>query len=107
MEEIVGEIEDEMDEIVAGVRKQPNGSFLIEGSVTIRDLNREFDWNLPDEDYSTVAGLILHEAQMIPEAGQSFRFHGHRFDVVRRQRNQIVLVRVMPLEDEENEEAYG
>lgn len=107
LEEIVGEIEDEMDEIVAGVRKQPNGSFLIEGSVTIRDLNREFDWNLPDEDYSTVAGLILHEAQMIPEAGQSFRFHGHRFDVVRRQRNQIVLVRVMPLEDGESEEAYA
>ncbi len=96
LEEIVGEIEDEMDEIVAGVRKQPNGTFLVEGEVTIRDLNREFEWDLPDEDYSTVAGLVLHEAQMIPEAGQSFHFFGLRFDVVKRQRNQITLVRITP-----------
>lgn len=96
IEEIVGEIEDEMDEIVAGVRKQPNGTYLVDGDVTIRDLNREFEWNLPDEDYSTVAGLILHEAEMIPESGQSFNFFGLRFDVVKRQRNQITLVRIIP-----------
>ena len=94
IEEIVGEIEDEMDEIVAGVRKQPNGTFLVDGDVTIRDLNREFDWDLPDEDYSTIAGLILHEAQIIPDPGQSFNFYGMRFDVVKRQRNQITLVRI-------------
>lgn len=96
LEEIVGEIDDEMDEIVAGVRKQPNGTYLVDGTVTIRDLKREFEWELPDEEYSTLAGLILHEAQMIPDAGQSFTFFGYRFDVVRRQRNQITLIRVTP-----------
>lgn len=96
LEEIVGDIDDEHDVSVAGVRKQPNGSFMIDGTVTIRDLNREFDWRFPDEHYSTLAGLIIFEAQKIPDAGQVFNFHGFRFDVVRRQRNQITLVRVTP-----------
>jgi Mg2+/Co2+ transporter CorB len=64
--------------------------------VTIRDLNREFHWDLPDEDYSTIAGLLIHEAKIIPNAGQSFSFYGFQFDVVKRHRNQITLVRVMP-----------
>ena len=58
------------------------------------------DWGLPDEDYATLAGLILYESQMVPQAGQAFVFHGYRFDVVRRQRNQITLIRVTPLEDD-------
>jgi Mg2+/Co2+ transporter CorB len=95
LEEIVGEIDDEHDETVIGVRKQSNGSYLVDGDVTIRDLNREFEWNLPDdEDYSTLAGLIIHEAQAVPEAGQSFSFYGFLFDIVKRQRNQITLIRV-------------
>ena len=96
IEEIIGEIEDEHDLMVAGVRRQTDGSYLVDGDVTIRDLNREFEWEFPDEDYSTIAGLILHESQMIPEAGQSFTFFGFRFDVVKRQRNQITLVRLIP-----------
>lgn len=104
LEEIVGEIEDETDEMVSGVRKMPNGSYLVEGNVTIRDLDREFEWDLPDEYYSTIAGLILHESQTIPDAGQSFNFYGFKFDVVRRQRNQITLIRVTPLKLEEGEE---
>ena len=96
LEEIVGEIDDEHDISVPGVKKQPNGTYLISGSVTIRDLNREFDWNLPDKNYSTIAGLILHESQSVPEAGQVFSFHSFRFEVMRRQRNQITLIRVTP-----------
>lgn len=97
LEEIVGEIDDEHDEAVVGVRKQMGGSYLVDGDVTIRDLNREFDWELPDdEDYSTVAGLIIHEAQTVPEAGQSFTFYGFRFDIMKRQRNQLGLIRVTP-----------
>ena len=96
IEEIVGEIDDETDITVDGVRKQPNGSYLIDGTVTIRDLKRDFDWDLPDADYSTLAGLILYQAQMIPEPGQSFTFFDFRFDVVKRVRNQITLVRVTP-----------
>ncbi len=95
LEEIVGEIDDEHDEAVAGVRKQSNGTYLIDGQVAIRDLNREFDWDLPDdEDYSTIAGLIIHESQTVPNVGQSFTFYDLNFDIVKRQRNQLTLVRV-------------
>ena len=102
LEEIVGEIDDQHDAVVSGVRRQPNGSYMIDGTVTIRDLNREFEWNLPDHNYSTLAGLVLYEAEKIPEPGQVFNFHGFRFDIVRRQRNQITLVRVVPPKKEES-----
>jgi Mg2+/Co2+ transporter CorB len=94
LEEIVGEIEDEHDFAVEGLRRQPDGSINVDGSVAIRDLNRALDWDLPDDDWVTVAGLIIHEAQMIPEPGQTFIFHGHRFQVLRRQRNQLTALRV-------------
>ncbi|MGH1377670.1 MAG: HlyC/CorC family transporter [Alphaproteobacteria bacterium] len=96
LEEIVGEIDDEHDESMSGVKKLANGSYAVDGSVTIRDLNREFEWGLPDEEYSTIAGLILFESRMVPEINQSFRFHGFQMDIVRKQRNQITLVRVTP-----------
>jgi Mg2+/Co2+ transporter CorB len=97
LEEIVGEIEDEHDlPPVHGLRRQPDGSVLVDGVVTIRDLNRAMDWDLPDDDWVTVAGLVIHEAQTIPEPGQTFIFHGRRFQVVRRKRNQITSIRVSP-----------
>ncbi len=96
LEEIVGEITDEYDIDATAMRPQPDGSYLIEGKVTIRDLNRQFDWNLPDDNYSTLAGLILFESQSIPKIGQQFIFYDFRFEVLRRQRNQITLVRVIP-----------
>ncbi len=96
LEEIVGEIEDEHDTPVEGVRRQPDGSVHVDGAVTIRDLNRAMDWTLPDDDWVTVAGLVIHEAQTIPEPGQTFIFHGHRFQVLRRQRNQITALRISP-----------
>ena len=96
LEEIVGDIRDEHDVLVAGVRPQTDGSYLIDGSVTLRDLNREFDWALPDDQASTLAGYLLHEARTIPETGQRYLFNGFRFDVVRRVRNQLTLVRVTP-----------
>ncbi|MGE0723834.1 MAG: HlyC/CorC family transporter [Alphaproteobacteria bacterium] len=96
LEEIVGNIDDEHDVVLQGVRPQPDGSYVVAGSVTLRDLNRELDWNLPDDAASTLAGLILHEARMIPDPGQAFAFHGFRFEILRRQRNQITAVRVRP-----------
>lgn len=96
LEEIVGEIEDEYDVAVQGVRKTADGKYLVDGSVTIRDLNREFDWGLPDEEYSTIAGLILHESRSIPKVGQSFVFYRLRFDIVRRKKNQITQVSITP-----------
>jgi Mg2+/Co2+ transporter CorB len=94
IEEIVGEIADEYDIPVAGVHRQKDGSYIVDGRVTIRDLNREFAWDLPDEEAATIAGLVLHEARFIPEEGQSFAFYGFRFDVLRREANQIRSLRV-------------
>lgn len=96
LEEIVGDITDELDVQVAGVRRQPSGACIVDGWVTIRDLNREFEWRLPDDKASTIAGLVLHEARMIPEVGQSFTFYGFRFDILRRKRHQITAIRVTP-----------
>jgi len=96
IEEIVGDIVDEHDISVSGVSPRPDGSFLVDGAVTIRDLNREFEWNLPDEEASTVAGLVLHESRRIPEIGQRFLFHGFRFEIVSRHHHQITRVRLTP-----------
>ena len=101
LEEIVGEIDDEHDVEVVGVTFQKNGSLLVDGTVTIRDLNREFEWRLPAEDYSTVAGLIIHETKTIPEQGQSFSFYDIRFDILKREKNQITKIRLTPLETDE------
>jgi Mg2+/Co2+ transporter CorB len=96
LEEIVGDIADEHDVAVAGVRPQGDGSFIVDGSVTLRDLNREYEWNLPDDEATTVAGLVLHESRQIPEVGQAFLFYGFRFEVLRRNRNQITTIKVVP-----------
>ena len=96
LEEIVGEISDEHDIAKQGIRPQPDGSINVDGWVPIRDVNRAMDWELPDEDAVTVAGLVIHEAQTIPNVGQSFSFHGFRFLVLRRQRNQVLALRVTP-----------
>jgi Mg2+/Co2+ transporter CorB len=93
----VGDIKDEHDLSVQGVRPQPNGSVNVDGSVPIRDLNRAMDWNLPDEEATTIAGLVIHEARTIPDTGQIFTFHGFRFQVLRKSRNRIMAVKIMPL----------
>ncbi len=97
LEEIVGDITDEHDVAMPGVRRQPDGSVSVDGAVPIRDLNRVMEWNLPDQEATTVAGLVIHEARSIPEAGQSFTFHGFRFRVLRRERNRITALRIQPL----------
>ena len=94
IEEIVGEIDDEHDIPVPGVRRQTDGSYLVDGRVTIRDLNREFGWTLSDEEASTIAGLVLHEARFIPEEGQSFAIEGLKIDVLRRSGNQLRQLRM-------------
>ncbi|MBM3632682.1 MAG: DUF21 domain-containing protein [Alphaproteobacteria bacterium] len=98
LEEIVGDISDEHDVTVKGVRAQEDGSFIVDGNVTIRDLNRQFEWDLPDEDAATIAGLVLFEVRLIPEVGQAFMLADFRFEVMRRHRNQITLLRITPPE---------
>ena len=96
LEEIVGDIRDEHDVAVTGVRPQPDGSVLVDGSAPIRDLNRVMGWELPDEEATTIAGLVIHEARAIPEQGQKFAFHGFRFEVLRKARNRITLLKLTP-----------
>jgi Mg2+/Co2+ transporter CorB len=97
LEEIVGQIADEYDEGEAYIRPQPDGSVSADGTAAIRDLNRAMDWELPDDEATTVAGLVMHEAQTIPEVGQVFTFYGYRFEIVRKTRNRITVVRVRRL----------
>ena len=99
LEEIVGDIDDEHDHTVTGVQKNADGNYTVNGTVTIRDLNREFEWGLPDEAAATIAGLVLHESRRIPEVGQSFMFHGFRFDIIRREQHKITQIRITPPPD--------
>lgn len=96
LEEIVGDIADEHDEVEGLVRREVDGTYVVEGTTTIRDLNRLYEWSLPDEEAATIAGLVIYEARVIPDVGQVFSFHGFRFEVLRRQRNQIVKLKIMP-----------
>jgi Mg2+/Co2+ transporter CorB len=97
IEEIVGEIADEHDISIQGLRAHADGSVTVDGGTPIRDLNRAMEWDLPDEEATTIAGLVIHEARTIPEPKQAFTFHGFRFLVLRRQRNRITSLRITPL----------
>ena len=97
LEEIVGQIADEHDVQDVAIRLQPDGSVNVDGTVAVRDLNRQMDWSLPDEEATTIAGLVIHEAQTIPEPGQVFTFYGYRFEILRKSRNKITAIRVKPV----------
>ncbi len=99
LEEIVGQIADEHDTHETGIRPQADGTVNVDGTVAIRDLNRYMDWSLPDEEATTVAGLVIHEAQTIPEPGQAFTFYGYRFEILRKNRNKITALRVKPVQE--------
>ena len=94
LEEIVGEIDDETDLDVEGVKSQPDGSLIVDGSVTIRDLNRSLGWNLPDENYNTLAGLVLFESKTIPDPGQEFRFFNVKFRILQKRDNFLSKLRL-------------
>jgi len=99
LEEIVGQIADETDSERSEIRKQTNGSYIIDGTATIRDINRELNWNLLDDDVSTLAGLVINEAQLIPNVGQMFKFRGYKFEVCRKFRNQLMSIRVTKIDE--------
>ncbi|NQX79088.1 MAG: HlyC/CorC family transporter, partial [Hyphomicrobiaceae bacterium] len=98
LEEIVGQITDEHDVGDISIRPQADGTVNVDGGVAVRDVNREMDWDLPDDQAVTIAGLVIHEAQLIPEPGQAFTFYGYRFEILRKSRNRITALRVQPVE---------
>ncbi|EJL57588.1 MULTISPECIES: HlyC/CorC family transporter [unclassified Rhizobium] len=101
LEEIVGDIADEHDIDIQGVRQEADGSIVVDGNVPIRDLNRALDWHLPDEEATTIAGLVIHESMTIPEERQAFTFHEKRFIVMKREKNRITKLRIRPAEENE------
>lgn len=98
LKEIVGDISDETAVDMQGVRQEADGSLVVDGGVSIRDLNRAFTWNLPDEEATTIAGLVIHESKSIPEERQAFTFYGKRFIVMKRVKNRITKLRIRPVE---------
>jgi len=96
IDEVFGDVHERERNQRPGIRPQPDGSFNIDGIVPIRDINRALDWDLPDDEATTIAGLVIHEARTIPDPGQRFAFHGYKFEILRRQRNQITAIRVTP-----------
>ncbi|MBA4132330.1 MAG: hypothetical protein C0519_13010 [Hyphomicrobium sp.] len=105
LEEIVGQIADEHDTHEMSIRPQADGTVNVDGTVAIRDLNRHEDWDLPEEEATTIAGLVIHEAQTIPEPGQVFIFHGYRFEVLRKTRNKIAALRIKRLTASEEDDS--
>lgn len=103
IEEIIGDIDDETDEFVEGIKRQTDDSVIVDGTVSIRDLNRAMDWNLPDDQAVTIAGLVLHEAQAIPRAGETFTFFDKKFTVARRYRRQLTAIRIETARHENQE----
>ena len=96
IEEIIGDIKDEHDFVSSGIKPQPDGSYVVEGTVPLRDLNRALNWNLPDEEATTIAGLVIHDARMIPEVGQVFNFHGFRLEVLKKRKHQVTSLKLTP-----------
>ena len=94
LEEIVGDIQDEYDEEIKGIERLKEGGAILQGDLPVRDINRAMDWKLPDEEAVTIAGLVIHESQTIPEVGQTFAYYGYRFEILKKQRNQIVSLKV-------------
>lgn len=106
IEEIVGEIEDEHDPFgIADVIPYGDAAYKVAGTVTIRDINRQLDWALPDDNATTVAGLLLHEARCIPDKGAIFEFHGYRFTVQDKRANQLTELVIAPVVDEADDNA--
>jgi Mg2+/Co2+ transporter CorB len=99
IEEIIGDISDEFDVVKKedAPSRDATGAYLVDGAMTIRDLNRAMDWALPDDEANTIAGLVIHEAQMIPLEGQVFSFHGFRFEVLERRENRLARLRIRRL----------
>ncbi|MDG2355086.1 MAG: HlyC/CorC family transporter [Paracoccaceae bacterium] len=98
IEEIIGEITDEHDVDVDQMVGTSDGNVIVDGGMSIRDLNRAYDWSLPDNEANTIAGLVIHEAQLIPVVGQVFNFYGFKFEILEKEKNKIVKIKLVQLD---------
>ena len=100
IEEIVGEIDDEHDVLkiskaAEDIKSISGRSYLVKGNVTIRELNKALNINIPVSNASTVAGLVLYESRTIPKKGQVFSFFDLKFEILSKKNNQITLVKII------------
>lgn len=103
IEEIVGDIEDEHDvDVQKDVRLQDDGSYIVDGTVNVRDLNREISSDFHSDIAATVAGLVINSVGIIPDVGQTFVLYGYKFEILKRRRTQVTLLKVTKLNDPEN-----
>lgn len=98
LEEIVGEIVDEYDNTQTGISVQSDGSVIVDGATPVRDLNRKLEWSLTEEHATTIAGLVMNEVRRIPETGEIYMLYGFKIEILRRQRNQISLLKITKLQ---------
>ncbi|MEQ1644989.1 MAG: transporter associated domain-containing protein, partial [Pyrinomonadaceae bacterium] len=100
LEEIVGDISDEHDaEVDEQIDEQPDGSYLLEGGLAVRDLNRRLEMNLPiSEAYTTIAGFLMSEAGQVLAVGDEVPYNGHIFKIEKVEKHRIMQVRMNKVE---------
>jgi Mg2+/Co2+ transporter CorB len=94
LEEIVGSYDRGQFNALAVPKPLPDGSFILDGRFPLRELNRELDWDLPDDHASTIAGLVLHVAERLPEPGERFQLDAYHFQVIARKKNSLAKIKV-------------
>ena len=99
LEEIVGEIEDEHDRLLRRIQPQGDGSFLVDGSLSIRHLNRWLGWNLPEDGYQTIAGLVLTLFGRLPQVKEEVHWSGFTFQVEEMFAKAITRIRILRDQD--------
>ena len=97
IEEIVGEISDEHDIELSDIKRNQDGSVKVKGSTEIRNINRSFGWDLPDEEANTISGLIINESRSFPKTGQIFQCYGFKFEILGTNKNIITQVKISSL----------
>lgn len=100
LEEVVGRIQDERDPVKEDLVVEGE-NYIVKGELTIRDLNRKLNWQLPDEEATTIAGLLIHEAERVPEVGENLCFYGFNFTILAKNLNQITSVRIVKNEEDQ------
>jgi Mg2+/Co2+ transporter CorB len=97
LEEVVGDFTTTMTPTTSEeVNAQPDGSYLVDGSATVRDINKEMTWNFPTDGPKTLNGLIIEYLEDIPEANLSVRIAGYPLEIVDVSDNMIKTVRILP-----------
>ena len=101
LEEFVGEFTTRALRKDDDIHPQPDGSYLVQGTVSLRDLNRKLGWNLPTDESRTLNGLITEHLETLPEPGTSLKLHGYTVEVLRTRGTAVAIAKIYPAEQPE------